>query len=443
MKKTLALIMCLVALVSITQAKELSLESAKEILLEKNLDYKVSLAQIEQAKSNKLSSLFSFLPTANVTASHSRFDEDQQMIGGYSTQYGLSISQTILAGGSKYYNNKIQNESYLMQLENKRQTIIDLTVELESLYYDALEATKYLSIAERSLKISQKHLSTGQVKFKQGLISKEDMLRLELDVNNKKLALIDQDSKSVQAYKNLKDHLNIEEDFELVDITEDSFDEPLEEISSLNDISKNSIFNNLWTYAERNNSQLRQNHHSLQISNFSLNMKKMSFLPTLNLAYNKSWSATEASSSFDDSGTLSLTASLAIFPLANKYHDMNAQRESLNESTLNRQILSDNLQTSLLTILNSYYASVARLTVAEKSYELNTALFDKFEAKLWNNTFSVEDMLDIEIDLANAHETYVSSKYTYLKMKSSLKQLLGIDSDQEFNRILKAEIKGE
>ncbi len=451
MTKRIVLTLMLISSLSLILAlEELSLEGAKEILLQQNLDYLSVQATKEKSEFNEKSAFYSYFPTASLSGNHTRYEPAGIQAGGYSNQIGLSINQPLLANGSIYYNNKIQQENSRSSELSVRQKRVELLTQVEILYYNALESQKNLAIAQSSMERAWKAYNNGKIKFQQDVIAKDQLLRLQVDATNKAITLLNSKNTYADAYRALKVYLNMDKDFELTEIdfvSEGSLLTNQRKLSSEFSLEQegtlvkgNSAYQDLLSrlvkLSREKNPQIALAKSGISLANYSLKLQESSFLPTLNLSLNQNWSATETSSDFNDQTTLMLNASLSLFPLVNKYHNVNAQKMNLKAVNYNYQSMLNGLESSLETALNNYFTSLERIQLAEQTLMLNEEIFKQRSSIYEANLISVDEYLDAQLELEQAKQQYNSSLYGFLKSESTLRRTIGLENNSELANII-------
>lgn len=413
-------------------SEELTLDQAKKMLIEKNLDYKSSLSNVKSAEEDSKSSFYNFLPKGSLTANHT----PEVLDGEESTRYGLTINQPILSNGNIFYSNKIKKESFKISDERNRQKRIELLIGLEQLYYDVLEATQNYQIAERAYNVSIKHNETGVIKLTSGILSKDQFLNLEVDVANKELTLIERENSLAIKRENLKKYLDSEVDYTLADVAFEEVEDIMSQLVAISSDAKTELYNKLCSYSEENNSQLIISDYNNKLAAYNVSMNKMSYLPSLNLSYNVNWAENPITSDMEDQSTISLTASLPIFPLMNTHHNIKSVKYKQKESQYSLMSLQQSTKINIKNSFDSFLLSLKRINLSSTSLELRREIFKQKEAKFYASILSVEDMLDAEMELIQANEQYVSTLYGYLKMEATLRKTIGIEEKKTLDDII-------
>lgn len=430
-------------LTGLAAVEQLSLEAAKDLVLEQNLAYKSLQAKGEKSLYSQKSALFSFFPSAQASGRHLRYDPEMQLSGEYSTQLGLSLNQPLLANGSIYYGYKMQKENNKLAELAIKQKRVELLTQLEILYYNVLESEKNLNIAESSLERAEKAFANGQVRFQQATISKDQLLRLEVDVTNKSLNLLTNRSSLSEAYRSLLTYLNSKQNYELVEVDFIENRSLLEQQRLLGanfaiamygsqaegNLLYRQLLEQLTHYLTENSPQLASSEVSLSIAAYSLKQQQASYLPNLNLSLETNWSATKKNSTFNDQTTLMLNASVAIFPLVNKFYNVQTQKMNQRATNYDYHSLQQTLESTLETSLNNYLTALQRTQLAEQTFNLNNEIFQQRTTKYQAGLISVDEYLDAQVELDQAKEQFNSSLYGFLKSESALRRTMGMENN--------------
>lgn len=439
MSKKIIILLILVAMNFTLYAKKITLEEATEIMLRNNYEYKSIQQGTKQADANKIASLMSYLPSASLNGNYTKFLPDQEMgvqKNSFNSQFGITITQPILNGGRIHYGYKTKNESFKMAKENEKSKKIALISELETSYYSVLEAKRNLSIAINSYRVSQKHLKSGKVKFEANVISKSDLLTFEVDTANKELTLLNASNNYATMMNNFMNMLNIDEDYELVDIDLLESEFLINNYSSMILEHQDEITQALLNYSSEINPSLKLLESKVILNEYAKKISQGSFLPTLSLVYTNNWSNSEIDTDYSDQGTLMLRASLPIFPLANTYYTTKSSSISLAQSKFDLLSMHQKIDTGIDTNVNNYIIACRRVTIANSALTLSQQLFSKKEVQYNSNLLSVDDYLDAQLEVDNARERFISSVYGYKKSEITLRKSVGIENQKELMQII-------
>ncbi len=436
MRKYLCLLTVLILMTFSIQAKQLSLDSAKEIALKNNPGYK---AQEEGFKSSVWSyknSIISLFPSGSASASYSQTDsENTGLNSNYAENgsYGVSLSQPIFMGGRLINAALIAKTSKNISKLNLSEKELEILNTTESKFFALIEAKQLLEIANDELTVANQRVIDSNTRFQQGTISKADLLQVQADAANKNVILIQAQLAYDVSYKDLKNYLLITEDFEVIEENEDSFDAEISGLNSLNASAMDVVINRMIDYSNENSNSMKALKLSTSIAKRNVNNAIGSFMPNVNLSYsyNNSGDAREDWSNYPWRSSISLNASIPIFPLVDSYSDVAKAKADLRQTeyqyidSVNNNSLG--VESSLLNLISAarkYQASQLSLEYSEETYKQMQARYD-------NGLLSGTDLLDSEVMYKSARMNKVSSKFDYLEARSALKKLLGLKDDQD------------
>jgi outer membrane protein TolC len=448
-KRILLALFVLSSLSIVLALDRLNLDKAKEMVLENNLEYLSVQASRDKADYNKKSAFYSYLPSGNFTGNHTRYEPELMMSGKYSNQFGLTLNQPLLANGSIYYRNKVQAENSKSANISVRQKRVELLTQVEILYYNVLESQKNLQLAQTNVERAWKAYESGKISFQQNVLSKAQLLRLQVDATNKAISQLNSKNAYSDAYRALQLYLNSDDDFSLeeVDFIAEEKSKDYLKMSgkfALNDqgaLIKDTkaytkLLNKLLTTSIQENPQIAIAKTGINLAQYSLKQEQSSFLPSLNLSLNHNWSANELATDYEDQTSIMLNASISFFPLMNKVHNVNSQKMNLKQVNYNYQALLKDIKSRIETSLNNYLISLERIELAGQTLRLNQEIFKEQEAKFQNNLISVDDYLDSQAELDQASLQYNSSLYGLLKSQSNLAYTIGFEDSSQIANII-------
>jgi len=431
----------LILFIGLLSAEVITLEQAKEIAIERNLDYKSQQETYNSAKWNYTKSITSLFPSASLSASYTNSQLENPGLGSAVTErgsYGLSVNQPIFQGGRIITGARISKDAQKMSkltLSEKELEILNTT---EEKYYSMIEAMRVLEISTKQLESAELRINDAQTKFDQGTISRADLLKFQADGANTQVSLIQSQLAYDVSYRDLKNYLLMSEDFEIEDESHFSVKEEVDSIALINPLTMKSILSRMTEYTLENNNSLKSLRISKDIASKNLLMTKSAFLPSINLGYSYNYNG-----DFDDdfadypwSSTLSITASMPIFPLVGTYSDVAKSKSDLKKTeydyTNTENGFSLNVESSLLNL----FSSAHRFKASTLSLDYSLETYEQMQERYKNGLISSTDLLDAEVAYKSAQINEISSKFTYLKTRANLKKLLGLSDDNEIIRMI-------
>ncbi len=434
MQKILSLTIVLLLIILSINAETISLNKAKEIALKSNPGLSAQKESLKSSEWNYNNSIISLFPSGSLSASYRQSDQEFSSFGSTyseSGSYGVNLSQPLFMGG-KLINAaliaKTSRDISKITLTDKELEILNTT---ETKYFSLIEAMNLLEIATDQLTIADQRVQDSQTRFAQGTISKAELLQVQADAADKKVSLIQAQLSYDVSYKDLKNYLLLSDDFEIDVEIDDSFESEISELNMIDSVNMDTLVDRIVTFSNSNSNTMKMLELSTSISKTNVNMAVGNFMPTLNLSYSytNSGDAREDWSEYPWSSTLSVSASLPIFPLVDSYSDVQKAKADYRKAeydfidSKNGNALG--VESSLLSLLSS-----ARKYEASKlSLEYSEETFKQMQARYNNGLLSSTDLLDAEVMYKSSRMNAVSSKFDYLKAKSTLKKQLGLSDD--------------
>ncbi|RZK20112.1 MAG: TolC family protein [Pedobacter sp.] len=412
---------------SMNQAIELGIANSKNLKLSQNkIDQAV--AQLEVVKDN-------VLPTANASFMYNHAEIPTTTFtlpgGGSSLQLpkradafvGTAAVQELVYGGGKL---KYAKESTKLLADVAR---LDADKSKEEITYAVINTYYALYKIEQSKKVVGQNLESiaAQIKqaqrfFEQGIVTKNDVLRFQLQQANVTLTQLDIESNRKVINYNLDILLGLPEDTE-VKIVDPSIGQ--KSASSLNDYIG---------LAMANRQELKQLDVQNKVADYNIKTIKANTLPTVgvgaNLYYiNPSGNFIPPANQYLMPITLGATVSWNIGSLwsnRNKVHEAKIQQ---SEISIQKDILSDNVKTDINKNYQNYQVAVNKIQVLETSIAQATENDKLLASKYKNNVASVTDRIDAETLLYQAKINLEIAKadaglayYTLLKSTGKITQ---------------------
>jgi len=194
-KKHMAVLFCLtIGLNSqelIAQEKIITLEELKTMALENNNNIKRAQQNIEAAKAAKASVYASDKPSisANVMGLYVAKPLNT-LLPEYSANASLGLTQVLYAGGK--INNAKKATSSLVELQNSQKilTTSEVVLNAETAYWQIVSVNEKLVLAKEYNKLLKALLNDLNNSYNAGLIYKNDLLRVQVQVNESELNII-------------------------------------------------------------------------------------------------------------------------------------------------------------------------------------------------------------------------------------------------------------
>ncbi len=375
----------------VSLADSYNLEDLIKLGLDNSVELKTETLRYKNTESSLVSTYLDFLPSASVGASRNFINSDTE-------NAGFNLSKSIYLNEPSYFNWKrtaIDKKNAEINLSEKRKSFI---YDVFSSYVRVKEAQKRVQIQTNNYSLQQRIHDQTMLLFELDKRSQLDVKQSQISLINAQISLENAENQLVQARENLFYTVNIDDrGYELADI----------------DISlKEADFD----YHNPVSVTIAEN--AIKKTQLSLTQSKLSFLPTLYLSYNYSYSYPGPNladgildiKNYKDSYTLSLNASYSLF---------NFLKHGQEHSRTNRSYLSQNYEYDNLIASESkrykqlirdfgneqrlYELAQRKNELAKETLELAQSKFNLGVLSLLEYDQAQKDFLESEIDLSTRY----------------------------------------
>lgn len=412
---------------NINQAIELGIANSKNLKLSQNkIDQAV--AQLEVVKDN-------VLPSANASFIYNHAEIPTTTFtlpgGGSSLQLpkradafvGTAAIQELVYGGGKL---KYAKESTKLLADVARldadKSKEEITYAVINTYYSLYKVAQSKKVVDQNLESIAAQIKQAQRFFEQGIVTKNDVLRFQLQQANITLSQMDIESNRKIINYNLDILLGLPEDTELK-ITDPTLS--LKSVGSLNDYI---------TQAMTNRQELKQLDVRNKVADYNIKTVRANTLPTVavgaNLYYiNPSGNFIPPVNQYLMPVTVGATVSWNIASLWTNKNKVSEAKIEQNEITLQKDVLTDQVKTDINKNFQTYQVAVNKIQVLETSIAQATENDKLLASKYKNNVASVTDRIDAETLLYQAKINLEIAKadagiayYTLLKSTGKITQ---------------------
>lgn len=444
-KKQFTLVVVLLVMISLVSA--ITLDEAKQIALGNNSKYRAQKEAYESAKWSKQQALGSMLPSLSLSGTYVYLDPAvtaRNSMGAPVTYnhdsrtLAINASQPLFMGGKlwqAYKINGITAEINRLSLENTRLSIVN---EVESKYLSVLQMQELLSISEKDLASSVNNQAIAKVRYEGGTLSSVDYLKIQAKTASKEVALIQSQTALELAKQDLMNTLGVTEITGLTPVSTESEIANIDRISGLSPEMTAAFTENAIRLSGSQNLSMKTAFAATELSKKTYNIAKGSFLPTIVLSASRSLNDTGTDRyEFSGTNTIALSASVPLLPFWNTYSGARKAWYDYQKSRADYQTASDGITLgvkanalSLISSARQYKAAGIALKYTEQTYQ---QLMERFR----NNMLSTNDMLDAEVMLQSASVSNTNAYFSYLKAKSALLQVLGVDNANVIDTLIK------
>jgi len=428
----------------------LTLKDAKEIALENNPEYLTKKWAYESAKWNEISSLSGLLPSANLTGSQIQMKPGMPSMMNpipddetNTRSYGYSINQPLFLGGKLWLGYRLSRDAKQMSeyalAEQKLKTISGV----EEKYFNLLEAAEILEISKEQLRSAELNLEIAELRYEMGTLAKVDLLKIQSDKAAKETELIQSETLYAISYSGLKNYLQFQDDFEVENFDATIYNELIESLNSFDEKQINVLIDECFQISMRENYSIKTLKETKDMAKKSVLMAAGNFLPTLNLSYSQTWSKSwneiqkESDSNYNDSKQLALTASIPIFPITDNFADYKKAKFEKRKTDEDYKSAESGIKLDLESSVLNLISSAKQVKASELTLNFATELHSQMEERFRNGMVSTTEILDSEVMLKSSKMSFIRSSFSFIKAKSKLILLLGMEEENEFLELLK------
>lgn len=416
------------------EQKKLSLQEAIALGIENSKNLKLSQNKVDQAVANLNVVKDNALPTAKASFlyNHAEIPTNTLIIGGGDPLHlpkradafvGTAAVEELIYGGGKL---RYAEQSTKLLTEVAR---LDADISKEEISYAVINTYYALFKVLQSKKVVAQNLEAiaGQLKqsqrfFDQGIVTKNDVLRFQLQQANISLTGMEIENNRKIINYNLDVLLGLDEK------TEIEISDPDKEVKQLAPLS------NYLDMAFANRQELKQLDIQNKVADVNIKSVKANTLPTVgvgaNLYYiNPSGSFIPPSNQYIVPITIGANVSWNIGNLwtnKNKVSEARIQQKSID---IQKGMVSDNVKTEINKNYQNYQLALSKITVLETSIAQATENDKLLESKYKNNVASAIDRIDAETLLYQAKINLELAKadaglayYTLLKSTGKIAQ---------------------
>ena len=437
--------LCIIVIsVSSYGQKELTLEQAINIALQRNTSLQKATNNILANQSSVKAAYGNFLPSLGANAGWS-WSRNEQKSGGSYTFNGITLnlpgattesrsysasaggSLTLFDGLSEFANlsqSKKQLKSANLTLENLKQNTVFQTM---SLYYTVINDQELLKVQEDNLKWNNRNLETITERNKLGAVTIADVYSAQVQSGNAQLGLIQAKNNLETAKSNLLYFLglNIFQNYTFRDTLTD------QEQNELNSVltTEQKNLSDLVQEALNNRPDYQSAKLDVESAEEGVTMAFSGHLPRLTGTYDYYLHSNLLKSLSDLSNnrtySVALNLSIPIFSgfsvenqveqakvnVMNKKVDLEDLRRSINQNIQKNYLDVQAAETQMQVSKNNVQASSENLKIAQEKYALGSG--------------TLLDLLTANYNYTNARTNYINSEFQYIVLNEQLKFYLG------------------
>lgn len=421
MKRNLLLVFLLTLSISI-ELSGITFKEAKEIALRNNRNLDISRMEVKKVELQMKKAWASFYPTVELQSSYTRmlavpqFEVEtpqgtQSIPMGYADNYQNSLQVTfpLFTFGKRTAYKEVAERGVKIQEYQNETDKIDLIKDLTSVFYGVISGKEGVKIAEKALERSKDHLQTARIQYREGRITKLELLSAETEVNERKTNFLT----ATNGLENARSALNILLGYP-VDTTI--------QVEGDVEIKMDSLdIDTLWSHAIRKRPEIRSIEEINRVAEVNETIQYLSLLPDIVFSgaftYNKPAQMTDE---WDNNLTATVALSLPIFQGFSRMNRINEYQVSAEQSKIREKIIKEGIKTEVKNLLLNYRLNKQKVKLAEEQLKRARESYEMAKVQYENGYISNLEYKDIELGFMNAEYSFLNARYN---LKISRKKL--------------------
>nr|WP_314782988.1 TolC family protein [uncultured Porphyromonas sp.] len=421
-------------------AVSITIDDAVRIALSESTSVLVGDMAVEKERYTYKSAVAQLFPSINLQGSYGYTIKKQVMyLDGFpgaasmpGASSGIEIGRTHnIQGGvtlalpvvnaSLWKSISISKENLQLALEKAQTSRLNKVAEVRKAFLQALLAEDSYEVLKKSYANAQRNYQLVENNFKQGLVAQYDLLRSEVQMKNLEPNVLQADDARRMARRSLLILMGLSPE---TDITLRG---------SLTDFAPEVL--RQYVEAEQNplegNATLRELAIQRNLVNHATELKKLAFLPTLNIAGSYTYSFASNDLKLNNSklwtphSMVSLSLSFPLFTGGRRIFDLKGQKIALMQFDLNARDAERQVSTAyeeakdrLRRAARTYSVSEGAVSTAERGYTIAEKRFETGEGTLL-------EVNDADLSLLQARLNYHQSIYNFMVAHCDLDLLTG------------------
>ena len=331
----------------------------------------------------------------------------------------LTLQQPIFTGFKLESNSAMAKLNYLATEQQYNADENDLVFNIKNAYWGLFKANQIKKVTEENVAQVEAHLTDVQNLFKQGLATKNDVLKVQVQLGEAQLGLIDAKNAVKLANLNLDNVLGI------------SLSTPIETIDSVDAHTGNSYeIGSLLEQAYDKRPELKSLDYRVQASEKGVTAAKSDWFPQIYLVGDYNYSRPNprilpTQDKFVGTWDVSVSMSLNLWnwgATIDKTDQAKAQFEQAKDSF---KIIKDRVTLEVTQNFLNVQKSKEKMAVAKQSVSQAEENYRITDEKFKNGLALNSDLLDAEVALLQAKTNYIQSIVDYELAQAQLKKSIG------------------
>lgn len=395
----------------------LSMDEAVRLALENNHRIK-QYGFLEDSAQETVGAAWSeFMPWVDLGYSYTRRDEPAAFSGKTSTTYTAEASYNLFDGLSDVNSLKGARQDSLAASFDKRAKVADIILAVKEAYINALKAEELVETARESVELLQKQRDDSALFYEEGLIAKNDLLKVEVELASAQQDLLRAEGDSNVTMKRLERLISSP-------LPEDAGLEKLQELPKIDDLTYDALNEEmLGSRSELKFLDARSRSHR-----YSARSLRGDYVPSVDVSVSYSKNKNDGSIAGVDLSTEEtkgmVTAQWNVFSGFNTRHRASEAELRARSTDEELEDTRQELQFQLRETLEAYGIAKGSLNVADKAVLQAEENYRVTENLYRERAATTTDLLDARTFLTRARFQYIEALYDIHLSASRIERVL-------------------
>jgi outer membrane protein TolC len=160
-------------------------------------------------------------------------------------------------------------------------------------------------------------------------------------------------------------------------------------------------------------------------------MTKGNYLPSVSLTYSTEWAKTNLTDEFENNGTVSLVASIPIFPIYDNYLEVQKSQIDQKKIDLNKKQLDENIKSMINSTVYSLVLGARQFYSAGLAENLALETYSNVQERAESGISTEDELNNARLNLLRAKYNSTNAYYSILRAKSELLKIIGSDNEND------------
>ncbi len=353
----------------------------------------------------------------SVSTPFGKFNISPAIFNNYN--FKVTLQQPLFTGFKLESNSKMADLSYKASKEDFNSDKNELIYNIKKAYWGLFQANQIKKVTEENVAQVQAHLTDVKNLFDQGLATKNDVLKVQVQLGEAQLRLIDSKNAVQLANINLDNILGI------------SLSTEIEPVNNIEKRSKDvSDLSSLLDKAYSVRPELKSMDYRVKASETGITAAKSDWWPQLYLTGNYYYSRPNqrilpTQDKFNATWDISVSMSFNLWNWGATSDRTDAAEAQFEQAKDGYKVLKDRVTLEVTANYLNINKSEEKMTVSEQSVKQAEENYKVTDEKFKNGLALNSDLLDAEVALLQAKTNYIQSVVDYELALAQLKKSIG------------------